>query len=229
MRTIKDASHLFSLLLDLYGERGWWPLLSRAGNGGFDGEGYHPGTYPVPELPRERFEIAVGAILTQNTSWRNVCLALRALHSRGLIDPVRILAVEEEELAALIRPSGYFRQKAARLKEFSRFWIENPAPGRGELLSVRGIGAETADSILVYAFGVPSVIIDTYTRRILERLGRTAGGDGEIREYLAPAAREMNRFHALFVEHAKQRCRKRDPLCGECGLSPYCATGAVRV
>jgi endonuclease-3 related protein len=220
-----------------YGSRGWWPLV---------GKGYHPGRSYVPAAPGECFEIMVGAVLTQNTSWNNVGISLRILHDRLLLEPEALLKVSEEELARLIRSSGYFRQKSRKLRIAASYFLEKgfhktgPAsvPEREELLSLWGIGAETADSVLLYAFGVPAVVIDAYTRRILERLGLAPGGDSAIRTFLAEstdglekseAAVRLNEFHALFVEHGKRYCKKRNPFCGECCMAAYCPGASVQL
>ncbi len=153
-------------MISHYGPRGWWPLI---------GKGYHPGGSYVPRTPGERFEVIVGAILTQNTSWNNVGISLRILHDRQLLDPEAFLRMPEDELAGLIRSSGYFRQKSRKLRIAAAFFLDKAfhkagtaaVPRREELLSLWGIGPETADSILLYAFGVPAVVIDAYTRRIL--------------------------------------------------------------
>ncbi len=224
------SKQLYERLFSHYGPRGWWPLV---------GKGYHPGRFYVPDTPGERFEIMAGAILTQNTSWKNVGMALRMLHGRRLLEPKAILDLPEDELADLIRSSGYFRQKSRKLRIVASWFLEKgfheagptAVPQREELLSLWGIGAETADSMLLYAFGVPAVVIDAYTRRILERLGFGSGGDPAIRSYLAESVEGMekadalvrlNEFHALFVEHGKSCCSKRHASCRGCCLTAYC-------
>ncbi|WP_026295106.1 endonuclease III domain-containing protein [Sediminispirochaeta bajacaliforniensis] len=234
-----EPQTLYQLFMELYGPRGWWPVVTDAGKQGHDAKGYHPLDYSIPDTAHRRFEIALGAILTQNTAWRNVRLCLEALDEAGAIDMQHLLSLSDERLEALIRPSGYYRQKARKLKTLARFFLENgygevsaaSTPSREELLSLWGIGEETADSILLYAFGVPVLVIDAYTRRILARLKGEELSDREIRGYLSSATegkdveqqrRILNEFHALFVEHGKNRCAKRSPDCERCGIKAWC-------
>jgi endonuclease-3 related protein len=183
------------------------------------------------------FEMAVGAILTQNTNWTNVEKAIRNLKERGLLSPERLPEVPEQELAELIRPSGYFRVKAKRLGEFLR-WMRASSPGslrralssrdatalRGELLRVNGIGPETADSILLYAGGLPVFVVDAYTRRVFARHGflEAEAPYEEIRAVFEsnlprdPAL--YNEYHALIVRVGKEFCRTREPRCDACPL-----------
>ncbi|MCX7038886.1 MAG: helix-hairpin-helix domain-containing protein [Spirochaetes bacterium] len=227
-------ARLYPLLLRAYGPQGWWPLASMAGHRGFDSRGYHPGSFSFPRTPAQRFEIAVGAVLTQNTSWGNVEKALAALASAGVRTPADLLGCTGERLAGLVRSSGYHNQKARTLRVLSVFF-QAPAslraaspPARDELLSLRGIGEETADSILLYAFGRPVFIVDAYTRRLLQRIG-VIGGRESCREIQAlfsdalPRAHELfNEYHALIVAHAKARCRAR-PVCEGCPVPRCCA------
>jgi endonuclease III related protein len=168
---------VYERLLAAYGERGWWPVTSLAGTRGFDERGYHPCFFYTPNEASQRFEIAVGAILTQNAAWTNAAVAVLALERAGLLSPSAIAAAEGEALAATVRPSGYYNQKAKKLVLLSRFFLERGsletgvAPDRGDLLSLWGVGPETADSILLYAFGFPVFVVDAYTRRIFSRLG----------------------------------------------------------
>jgi endonuclease-3 related protein len=186
------------------------------------------------------FEVMVGAVLTQNTAWSNVERAIRALREAGCLEPRRILELTHQHLAQLIRPAGYFNVKARRLKSFCAWYLEqggreslvrlDTSTLRRGLLSVDGVGAETADDMLLYAFERPVFVVDAYTRRLFERLGDLEGGEGyeAIRRLfesgLGPDAGLYNEYHALIVRHAKVTCRKR-PLCGECPLTGLCATG----
>jgi endonuclease-3 related protein len=180
------AFDLYRRLFEAYGRQGWWPLTTRAGAPGYDAGGYHPGLHGVPDEPGGRFEIAVGAILTQNTAWRNVALAIAALAEAGCLDPRRVADCPTDALAALIRPAGYFNQKAKKLQLIARIglergWWELPGtvPERDELLELWGVGPETADSILLYAWQRPTFVIDAYTRRLLSRLsGHERGTEG---------------------------------------------------
>jgi endonuclease-3 related protein len=201
----------YDALFAAYGPQHWWP-------------------------GRTAFEIIVGAILTQNTSWSNVEIAIRNLRREKLLKPRAIEAVPLVRLGQLIRSSGYFRQKAKKLKCFVRFLRSEyggslnrmfRAPTtvlRDRLLSVHGIGPETADAILLYAGKQPVFFVDSYTRRMLERHGlatRTQSYE-EIRQLfernLPSVAPLYNEFHALIVRTGKEYCRTRNPRCSECPL-----------
>jgi endonuclease-3 related protein len=202
---------MYRLLLEHYGDLRWWP----------------------GETP---FEIAVGAVLTQATNWRNVEKAIRNLKERGLLSPAAVVRAGAEELEEAVRPSGFFRVKAKRLRAFAEFVHstsggtleslagENPRALRGKLLGIAGIGEETADSILLYGLGMPVFVVDAYTRRILGRHGLLDGGEryGDIQRTFAAALPEdprvYNRCHALLVQTGKDHCRKI-PRCGGCPLS----------
>src|SRR5712664_2518967 len=187
---------------------------------------------------RTPFEVIVGAILTQNTSWGNVERAIANLRSAQMLTPSAISAARMARLAALVRPSGYFRQKAKKLKSFVRFlqreyggslkrMFESPTGIlRGKLLSVHGIGPETADSILLYAGNHPVFVVDAYTHRIFGRHGITDGkldyeGVRTLIETSIPQRPELfNEFHALIVNTGKNWCRKGAPRCEKCPLRP---------
>ncbi len=227
---------LYHRLLEIYGPRGWWPLPSRAGRDGRDERGYLPGGGP----PSDRagiFEISVGAVLTQGISWTNAERALLRLLENDFLDPRRIADCPPETLASLVRPAGYYNVKARKLIELSGFFLglrpDGPgfrAPGRTDLLRVWGIGPETADCILTYAFGIPSFVIDEYTRRIFGRTGladpkepyeklRTA-----VERGIPDSPAVYAEYHALIVEHGKLRCRTR-PDCRPCPLLSCCEYG----
>jgi endonuclease-3 related protein len=228
---------LYELLLAAYGPRGWWPLQSRAGRPGFDDHGYHPGDYRRPGSPEERFEIAVGAVLTQNTSWHNASRAVRELLRAGILTPAHVLARPERVLAESLRCSGYYNQKARKLRALSALLVEAGSGGwesvsRDALLDVWGIGPETADSILLYACGRPYFVVDTYTCRLLERLGIDAGGlaypalQAAFSTALPADTSLFQEYHALIVHHAKLFCRKQ-PSCSGCPLRTFpCAFDA---
>jgi endonuclease-3 related protein len=168
----------------------------------------------------------VGAVLTQNTNWGNVERAIANLRRAGVLAPARIAALPAAELAELIRPSGYYRLKAGRLRAVTAWWLAHVrgdrlrpagrplAAWRESLLAVHGVGPETADSILLYAFGLPTFVVDAYTRRILARHAGTApeAPYDALRDLFLGAlprdARLYNEFHALLVRNAKERCRK---------------------
>jgi endonuclease-3 related protein len=219
---------MYDQLLSAYGPQGWWPLLGVAGSNPTKTgamRGYHIGDYSYPRTDAERFEICVGAILTQNTAWPNVESALRALAAHGVLSPHGILALTQPDLATLIRASGYFNVKARKLREFTEFYIglAGATPSRATLLAVWGVGPETADSMLLYAYGQIEMIVDTYTRRILGHLKLTrasADYDAVKRFCTRRLPRDLivyQEFHALLVEHAKrhyQRMPYQDPLLG---------------
>ena len=210
---------LYDELLEKYGEQGWWPLLD------VDGEnptktgsvkGYHPGDYSYPRTREQRFEICVGAILTQNTSWTNVEKALINLKDHDMLCPEKILSSTHENIAGLIRPAGYFNQKAKKLILFAEYFLSmgNKIPTREELLSLWGIGPETADSMLLYAFKVPSFIVDAYTRRVLRSRNLLKGDEtyDEISKMfetnIETKLEIYQEFHALLVEEAKHLSSK---------------------
>jgi endonuclease-3 related protein len=184
------------------------------------------------------FEVIVGAILTQSTAWGNVERAIANLRAARMLTPEAMLGVSLPRLAALVRPSGYFRQKAKKLKAFVRF-LQNEYGGslkrmfqtptlelREKLLSVHGIGPETADSILLYAGEHPVFVVDAYTHRIFGRHGITDGKPDyeKVRAFIEssiPRQPELfNEFHALIVNTGKNWCRKSAPRCDECPLRP---------
>jgi len=217
---------LFEELLRMYGPQGWWPLLTCKGcNPTKTGssQGYHPGDYSYPQTDNQRFEICVGAILTQNTSWPNVEKALFNLAREGLLEPM-IMVADEGKISQAIKPAGYFNQKTRKLKVFSSFWVNLKGnPKREDLLSLWGIGPETADSILLYAFRMPEFVVDTYTRRILLNLCLIEDEDSydDVKRLLISGARNDFRtyqeYHALFVEHAKRYYQKK-PYGKDCPL-----------
>ena len=219
--TMDAIRKIYAELLECYGPQGWWPLLDHKGanptkSGYIDG--YHPGDYSFPKTDAQKFEICLGAILTQNTSWTAVEKALTNLkRSNGLgIDGINMLS--DGKLKECIKPAGHYNQKAKYIREFTIFFmgLRGRTPSREELLHVRGIGPETADSILLYAFSVPSFVVDAYTRRILTSLGlagKKAAYD-EIKQLFEDSLERDHRiyqeYHALLVEHAKRCYVKKD-------------------
>jgi endonuclease-3 related protein len=225
-----EVGRLYVRLLRAYGPQGWWPLASRAGRPGFDERGYHPGVYGLPG-PRERFEVVAGAVLTQNTAWLNAEAALAALRAAKLLTPPALLACPPRPLASLIRASGYYNQKARKLRGLAACLAGlstaggiTGTPTREALLAVWGIGPETADSILLYAWHRLVPVVDAYTRRLFQRLGWLEGREGY--EELAGLCRAglpaevpvHQEFHALVVRHAKEHCRS-SPVCRGCPLA----------
>jgi endonuclease-3 related protein len=185
----------------------------------------------------------VGAVLTQNTAWTQVERALAKLKALGPLAPEPLLALPLTHLAECLRPVGYFNVKAKRLRSFCAWYVAqggypplarwDTAALRQALLSVSGIGPETADDILLYAFGRPVFVIDAYTRRLFARLALVEGHEDyeTLRAFfelgLGPDARLFNAYHALIVCHAKEVCRKR-PRCGGCCLGASCAFAHTR-
>jgi len=183
------------------------------------------------------FEIMVGAVLTQNTAWTNVEKAIVNLKAAKALSPEVIAATPHRRLAAWLKPSGYFNIKAKRLRSMCAWLIHKGGTRkiarlptgalRAELLQVHGIGPETADDILLYAFKRPVFVIDAYTRRIFRRLGSIQGDEDYetlrrlFENSLATDTQLFNEYHALIVAHAKDICRPR-PRCACCGLSALC-------
>lgn len=215
---------IYLLLYREFGPQGWWPV---------NGE-YNKNNFDIPRNSEERFEIILGAVLTQNTSWKNVEKALFNLRKANIFSPEKILKTSQSRLAELIRPSGYYNQKAERLKIVSQFFIGNKnladlpvSELREKLLSVKGIGPETADSIILYAFRKPIFVVDAYTKRIFSRLGICSKGiDYHSLQDLFHANLKknlslFNEYHALLVELAKRHCSKA-PVCSSCPLTKMC-------
>jgi len=183
------------------------------------------------------YEVMVGAVLTQNTAWGNVEKAIANFGDN--LTPQFVLDVDIATLMDIIRPSGFFTQKAAYLKALTQWFalynfditaiqcrpLEKLRP---ELLSIKGIGKETADCILLYAFGFPTFVVDAYTVRLLERYSIEAGkGYDAIKTYfeknLPPSVEIFNNYHALIVINGKDNCRKSKPKCSNCPLTKTCA------
>jgi len=219
---------IYKGMLKQYGRQGWWPLSK----GGLNTK-HHNGN---PSSDKDWFEIIVGAILTQNTAWTNVEKAIYNLNKADFLNAKKIAKANVKRIADLIKPAGYYNQKADRLKIAADYFLKNKAvfskPAkelRQELLKVKGIGPETADSIVLYAFGKPSFVIDAYTRRIFSRLGICKEKDKyeEIQslfeKQLSLDVELFKEYHALIVGHAKQQCRKK-PKCDGCVLRKDCKT-----
>ncbi|MGD2020202.1 MAG: endonuclease [Thiohalocapsa sp.] len=211
--TPERLREIFGTLLAAHGHQDWWPA----------------------DTP---FEVMLGAVLTQNTAWTNVEKALARLTERIPLTPEALLGLAETELAELLRPVGYFNVKAARLRAFCAALLEaggeaalaaeDTASLRRRLLAMHGIGPETADDILLYAFGRPVFVVDAYTRRLFVRLGVLEDGAGYevirglFEQALGPDTALFNEYHALIVRHAKDICRARRPRCGDCVLRAQC-------
>jgi endonuclease III related protein len=199
-------------MLAAFGPQNWWP-----------------GDSP--------FEIMVGAVLVQNTAWRNVERAIKNLREAGVMEPRSLYALPPAELAELIRPAGYFQVKARRLRNVLQFVIERYDGSldtmfstsldklREKLLTINGIGPETADAILLYAGGLPTFVVDTYTHRVLARHA-WVGYDANYHDMkdlfesaLPPDAQLYNDYHALLVRIGKDYCRRSEARCEACPLA----------
>jgi endonuclease-3 related protein len=215
MATTKDRlAEMYRRLEAAYGDQRWWP-----------GE--------------TAFEIAVGAILTQNTAWSNVEKALANLRNENLLEPEKLYRLAASEIAPLIKSAGYYNVKAGRLRAFLEFLMseyggdlaalarDGVVTARAKLLAVRGVGPETADSILLYACGLPTFVVDAYTYRVLRRHGLA---DEEATYDELKETFEVNveaevalykQFHALLVRVGRERCRRGEPLCAGCPLEGF--------
>lgn len=207
-----NLTKLYTELLAVYGYQGWWPLLAdEADVGRFTC--YHPENYQIPQNNQQRLEICIGAILTQNTNWLNVEKALFNLQREDLMSAQAICEIDKSELAQYIKPSGYYNQKARKLQEFCAFFIELGAdiPNRVDLLDLWGIGRETADSMLLYAWKQPVMVIDSYSRRVFKAEGcELWNEDYDVlkkwcEEQLTPDHKILQEFHALLVKAGKQQ------------------------
>ena len=208
LESSKDLLHIYNKLLGCYGKQHWWPADTRD-------------------------EIIIGAILTQNTRWHNVSKAIVNLKENHLCSLTALAEEDSKLIADLIKPAGYYNVKAARLQNIARLLKEwQPSKleigeARKFLLSLKGIGPETADSILLYAYDIPSFVIDTYTIRLFSRvilLPEKKNYSFYQEFFMENLDRDpviYNEYHALIVQHAKSRCQKV-PLCDQCPLSQLC-------
>ncbi len=227
---------IYNIFLKEYGPQGWWPIIN---NKTLICE-YHKS---APRNTEDKLEIVIGAILAQNTQWHpNVVLALQKLKQNNLLDIQKILKIGNKRLANIIRSSGYHNQKAIKLKNFCNylkkkykgninvFFRKDLSSLRNELLSIKGIGPETADSIILYAAKKPIFVIDSYSKRIMSRVGLVEEHvkyqelQDVFHNSLERDAKVFNEYHALFVEHAKNYCRKK-PLCHKCPIKSMCNHG----
>lgn len=211
---------IYKKLLGTYGSQSWWPANTP-------------------------FEVMLGAILTQNTNWSNVEKAMAGLKEACDMTPANLLALPEERLRKAIRPSGYYRQKADRLRTLCRFLIEDHNGAmtlmgrtsiqelRQQFLDLAGIGPETADSILLYACDLPVFVVDAYTVRLFSRLGLCEDKakydkvQALFMDNLDPDVQMFNEYHALIVLHCKLMCKTKVPLCNECSLRDFCRYGSI--
>lgn len=226
-----SVQKLYDMFLIHYGPQNWWPLIDLN-----QGKSRYLGNKRLED--NERLEIILGAILTQNISWTNVEKALLVLKRENMIDAKTLHKAEDSSIASMIRPTGYYNQKTKKIKNFLN-WLSqfdysfdnilflDTTALRAQLLGINGIGAETADTILLYALNRKSFVIDAYTRRILSRMGIIYGKNDYdslqllFHEDFHASINDYKEFHALFVEHCKRACLKK-PGCGICFLSLYC-------
>jgi len=187
---------LYNELLKMYGPQGWWPLQNI---------GYHPKDYSYPKNKLQIWEIITGSLLTQNTSWLQVEKALTNLKNNNLLNPKSIIECDIDKLKQLIKPAGYYNQKSLRLKSLAEFFINlKETPTRELLLNQIGIGPETADSILLYAYKKPEFIVDTYTKRILNDFSSYEILKKKIIKSIPKDVILYQEFHALIVKHQKK-------------------------
>ena len=210
-------SSVFHHLYEFWGDPWWWP-----------GE--------------NAWEVAVGAILTQNTNWNNVERALQSLSAASLVTPAAVRKTDLAILGTLIRSSGYYNAKSKKIHILSKWWMENvdtlvtvsqsTDTIRNQLLSLWGIGPETADSILCYAIGRPVFVVDAYTKRIVTRMKKLDKDPAyetlqeDVHKELPRHTLLYNYLHGLLVVLAKEHCRSSRPNCHNCPLASICATAA---
>ena len=221
---------IYTLLYRHFSPQHWWPVTKK-------GE-LTPKYHKNIELnEKQKLEIIFGAILTQNTNWKNAEKAIVNLNKNNLIDAQKIIRIEEDMLAEIIKSSGYHNQKAKKLKNFCDFLLKNYEGKlttlfknninelRKQLLNINGIGPETADSIILYASKKPIFVIDAYSKRILGRTGFKEETYDELQELfmnsLPNSEKLFNEYHALLVELGKNICKK-NPLCEKCPIKSHC-------
>ncbi len=201
----KKLREIYNQLYTKHGPQGWFPLISI---------GYHPLDYTYPKNEKQKFEISIGTILTQNTKWENVEKALRDLEKKKLLMPKNLIKAEEKLIREIIRPTGYYNQKTEYILNFAKFFLKNEqTPTRKQLLNLKGIGPETCDSILLYAYKTPEFVIDTYTKRFFLKTGvideKVSKSYNNIKK-LVETNLEKNlkiyqEFHALIVKEEKAK------------------------
>jgi len=229
-------SRIYKILYETYQPQGWWPLIElqdKKSKPDIIPGGYHPADYSFPCNKSQQYEICLGAILTQNTSWNQVAKILKNLYVNNLLDCSTIKNMRDTELGTLIKPSGYYNQKAKKIKFFSGFFsaLNGKNPERNSLLKIWGIGPETADSILLYAFKEAVFVIDAYTVRIFSRiLNKRIKNYHELQSFFHSSFRDVgikekvnifNEYHSLLVCFAKKVCKK-NPCCERCRLKELC-------
>ena len=220
---------IYDSLFSRFGPQSWWPVTE---------EGELCSKYSGgPKNEKQQLEVIFGAILTQNTNWKNVEKAIVKLNKNNFIDAKTIIKINNKKLAQIIKSSGYNNPKAKKLKNFCDFLLKNYDGKlsslfknnidklRKQLLAVNGIGPETADSIILYAAKKPIFVIDAYTKRILNRVEFKEEKYDDLQKLfmdgLPNSERLFNEYHALLVELGKNICKKA-PLCGKCPINEYC-------
>ena len=227
-----SSKKIYDRLYQTFGPQYWWPM----------DHSHHQQHDSDP-----RFEVMIGAILTQNTAWINVEKAIQNLKQHNMLNPKAINEANNEILKQLINPSGFFNQKAKRLRIISeyilklyhgnlnRFFEQSTVELRKELLNLHGIGPETADSILLYAGNKPVFVVDAYTKRLCRRFPLPPNPDSydQIQQYFQDQLSRKyrpnelvliyNEYHALIVELAKRFCKKQKPYCTDCPLNTLCS------
>jgi endonuclease-3 related protein len=217
---------IYQQLLSFYGPQGWWPIFNHKGSNPTKTgsvKGYHISDYSFPHNNDEKFEICLGCFLTQNTNWQSVEKSISKLNSINALSINGIKKLSDGKFKEMIKPSGYYNQKANYIKKFIPFFesLKERTPSRDELLSLNGIGPETADSMLLYAFKQPEFVVDTYTKRIFATLGLISWNEkyeliksfienSILINYNTQSVLEIyQEFHALIVEHAKRFYSKK--------------------
>ena len=223
-----DFLELYKILYGRYGYAGWWPVFSKRGTAGFSAEGYRESPASFPLADDEVDQIIIGAVLTQNTSWSNVEKAFSILEENDCLSRKHIISTEEKTLREWIRSSGCYNQKAKKLKNIFEYIGSVNEPTRSGLLSVWGIGPETADSILLYGYAQPLFIADAYAKRVFSRIGLINADAAyeslslHLNENIPKDAALYRNYHALIIAFGKEFCRKK-PVCIHCPLGQYCS------
>ena len=226
---MNKISLIYNNLYSHFAPQHWWPVTE-------EGK-FYPRYSGGPKTEKQQLEVCFGAILTQNTSWKNVEKAIYNLNKNNLINVKKILNINNKKLAEIIKSSGYHNQKAKKLKNFCYFLLKNYNGKLGllfkndveelrkQLLSVNGIGPETGDSIILYAAKKSIFVVDAYTKRIFSRIGYKEKTYDEFQKLfmssLPNSERLFNEYHALIVELGKSVCKKK-PLCYKCPINMHC-------
>ncbi|MBI5636089.1 endonuclease III domain-containing protein [Candidatus Micrarchaeota archaeon] len=204
---MREINSIYGKLLQHYGAQGWWPI---------SGE-YRKNDFSTPRNEEEQLEVCFGAILAQGINWQAAQKAVFNLSKLNALDLSAFEKLGEEKIREAVKPAGYFNQKARKLLEFSEFYssLQGKTPSREELLGVWGVGEETADSILLYAYRQPQFVVDAYAKRIFCKLGLIdenasyAQVKKLLEDNLPLDYKLFNEFHALLVEHAKRHYSKK--------------------